>query len=87
MGRSGYDYDSVWEPNNQNWPEPVGEEEIAVAEADVACKQEVNLVGIWFAVESAYQRRTIQQNAEDLEPHRLVLEAEVANAAAVLNDQ
>ncbi|MBO4260027.1 hypothetical protein GRC12_40265 [Streptomyces griseorubiginosus] len=40
--------------------------EITQAEADVACKTRTNLVGIWFAVESAYQRAAIHEHRDEL---------------------
>ncbi|TPQ23772.1 hypothetical protein [Streptomyces sporangiiformans] len=40
---------------------------ITAAKADVACKEKVNLVGVTFAVESAYQRQLINKNAETLQ--------------------
>ncbi|KQV21761.1 hypothetical protein ASC99_18905 [Kitasatospora sp. Root107] len=42
-------------------PEP-NRAEIEQATADVACKRQTNLVGVWFAAESAYQDAMIQQN-------------------------
>lgn len=85
MRRSGYDYSSIWEPNNQDWPTPVGEAEIAVATADVTCKEEVNLLGVWFAVETAYQRGAIQQNVVELNILRSKISTEATNAAQVLD--
>jgi hypothetical protein len=41
--------------------------EIIQAETDVACKKKTNLVGTWFAVETAYQDRAIKRNARQLE--------------------
>jgi hypothetical protein len=41
--------------------------EIAQARADVACKARTNLVGVWFAVESAYQRALIAEHVEQLD--------------------
>lgn len=32
--------------------------------ADVECKQQVNLIGIWAAVRAAYQQRAIDQNPQ-----------------------
>ncbi|MEU7059581.1 hypothetical protein [Streptomyces sp. NPDC046197] len=40
--------------------------EIDQAEADVVCKQRTDLVGVWFAVESAYQRTAMGRNAAAL---------------------
>ncbi|MFJ9864270.1 hypothetical protein [Streptomyces sp. NPDC101165] len=42
-------------------------QEIAQARADVACKARTNLVGLWFAVESAYQRAAIEQHGPELD--------------------
>ncbi|MCP2338889.1 hypothetical protein [Actinomadura rupiterrae] len=38
---------------------PATRAEIAVAKADAGCRAEVNLYGVWVAVESAYQKRII----------------------------
>lgn len=84
MRRAGYDYRSIWEPNDRDWPEPAGDEEIAAAVADVECKQEVNLVGIWLAVETAYQNQLIEQHAEELAALRAYRDAEKENAARIL---
>ncbi|WP_143688575.1 hypothetical protein [Streptomyces barkulensis] len=46
----------------------IGEGETETAVADVRCKKETNLVGIWYTVESAYQRELIRKNAERLDP-------------------
>ena len=41
-----------------------GPRALTTATADVACKQKVNLVGVWYTVESAYQKVLIEKNAE-----------------------
>lgn len=84
MSRVGHSYRSVWEPNDRTWPAAVGDAEISTATADVACKQETNLVGVWFAVESAYQTRLIEQNAEPLAVVKAHVEAQTRNAARVV---
>ncbi|NEA56949.1 hypothetical protein G3I60_23110 [Streptomyces sp. SID13666] len=43
-----------------------GARAVTTATADVACKQQVNLVDVWYAVESAYQKVLIEKNAEVL---------------------
>ncbi|MCZ4122209.1 hypothetical protein [Streptomyces sp. H39-S7] len=43
-----------------------GPQAVTVATSDVACKRQVNLVGVWFTVESAYQKALIEKNAETL---------------------
>src|SRR5262249_34663169 len=84
MKGKGYRYARSGDPNNQNWPEPPGPAEIAVATADVACKLQTNLVGIWFAVETAYQLRAIDQNASQLNEVKDYLTAIIANSARVV---
>ena len=42
-------------------------EAINAAKADVTCKEKVNLVGVWYGVETAYQRQSIDRNAEVLD--------------------
>jgi hypothetical protein len=43
-----------------------GPEAIDAAKTDVACKEKADLVGVWYAVEVAYQKRAVEQNAERL---------------------
>ncbi|MFD9032008.1 hypothetical protein ACFVZW_12780 [Streptomyces sp. NPDC059567] len=43
-----------------------GPKAVAAAKQDVACKERANLVGVWYTVETAYQKRNIEQNAETL---------------------
>jgi hypothetical protein len=38
-------------------------EQITVAETDIRCKAETNVIGVWFTVESAYQRRAIDHDS------------------------
>ncbi len=84
MAKRGHTYASVWEPNDKGWPDPPGASEIATATADVACKRETNLVGIWYTVEKAYQQRTIDRNAEALAVVKEHLRAQARNAATTL---
>ncbi|MGH8826651.1 MAG: hypothetical protein ACRDVZ_03415, partial [Jiangellaceae bacterium] len=84
MDRAGYEYESIWEPNNADWPDPAGPEEIAVATADVACKAETNLAGIWLAVETAYQNQLIEENAEKLAELKAWRDNYLHNAAEAL---
>ncbi|MFE6750803.1 hypothetical protein ACFVGM_33465 [Kitasatospora purpeofusca] len=57
--------------------------EIAAATADIDCKQQNNVVGIWFAVETAYQGLAIQADLKRLEQARKAIDVTLANAAAV----
>jgi hypothetical protein len=65
-------------PNNFGSPRAV-----AAAEQDVACKEKANLVGIWYTVESAYQKRNIEQNAEALNQAKTELNERLKRAAAL----
>jgi hypothetical protein len=86
MRESGYDYSSHWAANDAGWGDSatVTEEEIAVATADVACKKQVRLIETCLAVETAYQERLIEQNAEALEGIRTYFRVQAANAAEIV---
>lgn len=85
MKKRGYSYstpeaavkDPAWSS-----PKP-SERELATASADVACKRKNNVVGIWFAVESAYETRDIQANLKKMQRIRHSIDIAVRNAAAV----
>lgn len=55
--------------------------EISTAKADVQCKKQVNLVGVWSAVESAYQVRLINQNQAALDAIRTARDQQMKAAA------
>lgn len=40
--------------------------EIKVATVDVACKKKTNLVGVWYSVETQYEKEAIRENASRL---------------------
>lgn len=84
MAESGYDYATVWEANDAEWPDPVQSEEIATAAADVACKVDTNLAGVWSTVESAYQERMIGEDIEALEAIGEYNQARAGRAADIL---
>ncbi|WP_411073818.1 hypothetical protein [Streptomyces sp. cmx-4-7] len=54
---------------------------VTAARQDVVCKEETNLVGVWSTVETAYQKRLIEQNAETLSAVKRQLEARLRLAA------
>ncbi|WP_326658694.1 hypothetical protein [Streptomyces sp. NBC_00385] len=58
---------------------------ITAAKADVGCKKEVNLVGIYFAVQSAYQNRLIDKNAETLDLAKKQLTDRLKLAASLIS--
>ena len=59
--------------------------EIAIAQSDVACKQQTNLVGVWYAVDSAYQDVAVAHNAKALSGIKQRIVAELAKARGVLS--
>jgi hypothetical protein len=62
MARRGFHYASPQQPAGHNWPAKPTAAETATAVADVACKQQVNLINTWLTVEAAYQTALIGQN-------------------------
>lgn len=67
---------------SSNGPSPTSQE-IEIAEADVACKQQTNLVKIWFTAESAIQNQQVEQNQLALNQLRQQIDAAVKAAATV----
>ncbi|MFF3212484.1 hypothetical protein ACFYYB_17670 [Streptomyces sp. NPDC002886] len=64
--------------------DPGGPKAVVAAKADVACKREVNLVGIWAAVEKAYQQRLVEEQAETLALYKKQREARYKLAAGII---
>ncbi|MET9962959.1 hypothetical protein ABZ128_28495 [Streptomyces sp. NPDC006326] len=85
MGRHGYTVDNPMDPppgiNDSNYGGP---QAIAIAKQDVECKKETNLVGIWYTVEVAYQKRLIEQNAETLDRAKKQLDERLKLAASLI---
>jgi hypothetical protein len=63
--------------------DPSGPAATAAAKADVACKKKVNLVGVRYTVQSAYQKRLVAQHAATLELARKQQEDRLKRAAAL----
>jgi len=86
MREAGYDYQDPWQANGDRAfaDEKASAHEIAVATADVACRDEHNVNGIWVAVRSAYQNRLIEANAEALRRHGSAMAEQVQPATDVL---
>jgi hypothetical protein len=84
MRVAGYSYAAPLDPpRDQRFQGAVTALEVAVAEADIACKRQTNLVGVWFTVESAQQRSLIEANRPALELAGTAFRAELAVAAGV----
>ncbi|WP_410589568.1 hypothetical protein [Amycolatopsis sp. lyj-23] len=87
MAESGRRYTDVWAANDDvRWsaPEPTPEE-IAAAQADLACRTRTGLPGTWLAVETAYQRRTIDDRTGEFEALAKARHARLANAHRVID--
>jgi hypothetical protein len=86
MVKHGYHYAVPYDAGNDTqWdtPEPSATE-IRTATTDVACKAQTNLVGIWYAVETALQREMITANQQHLDQVRQGIAAQTAAAGKVL---
>lgn len=59
MAARGYHYNTPQQAADAHWPSKPTPKETATAQADVTCKQAVNLDNTWLAVEAAYQSALI----------------------------
>lgn len=86
MKSKGYTVDTPFNAaalaSSSSEPSP-SSQEIAVAVADVACKQKTDLVKIWFTAESAIQNQQIEKNQLTLTHLRHQIDAAVKAAAAI----
>ncbi|GGV81169.1 hypothetical protein ABZ178_20210 [Streptomyces massasporeus] len=67
MKKQGYTYSSPMaavEDKRFTKAGTASAEEIRVATADVTCKRENNVIGVWYAVEVAYQERAVEKNEQ-----------------------
>ena len=84
MKDAGYRYAGPLDPpKDRRFQGAVTPLEISTAEADVGCKQRTNLIGVWFADETARQRALIEANQAALHLARTAFLAELAVAAGV----
>jgi hypothetical protein len=84
MKANGYSYSTPFDPPaDLAFRGTLTQAEIATAKTDVACKQQTNLVGIWFTIESAHQRALVIQNTTALDLAANAINAELAAARAV----
>lgn len=61
--------------------------EISTAVADVTCKRQNNVVGVWSTVETAYERRLVDKNATVLAEIRSSWSTQAKNAEALVTGQ
>ncbi|MFD9598607.1 hypothetical protein ACFWA9_38395 [Kitasatospora sp. NPDC059973] len=64
---------------------PASTQEIDQAQADVTCKQDTNLLGVWFAVESDFQNKSINKNSAELAKIKTTLDAETTTLDKLLH--
>lgn len=78
MAKAGYHYAdplrAAGDPAFSRAAQPSAQQ-LAVAAADIACKASTNLVGVWFTVECAYQRRAIDADIAGFTATRQAIEA------------
>lgn len=84
----GYTYATPYDAiNDPQWNTPkASPREIRTASADVACKQQTNLIGTWYAVEAALQRNFIATHQPQMAPIKTGIAAELAVASRVLGN-
>ncbi|WP_406286860.1 hypothetical protein [Streptomyces sp. NBC_00209] len=68
MKERGFNAPTVWDTDELVGvqSETPTDKEIAIAVADVECKQDTDLIKIWFAQESAIQRQLVKENQASL---------------------
>lgn len=86
MKEQGFDYPNPKSANeDRRWSsdEPT-KLEIDTAVADAKCKREHNVVGIMLAVETAYQKRLVDQKITELNEIKEFYAAQATNAAQII---
>ncbi|WP_322748471.1 MULTISPECIES: hypothetical protein [unclassified Frankia] len=84
MSESGYHYaDPLAAAGDPAFTVPPSPAQISVALADIACKARTNVVGVWFTVDSAYQRRAIDADHNGFTNARTAIAARDRTAATV----
>lgn len=86
MKTAGFDYRNPHDANNDPaWSaNPMSDKEKTVAVADAKCKGQVGLIDIEAAVETAYQKRLVEQNTDKLRAIKSDLQTLVRNANRTL---
>ncbi|MEV5505595.1 hypothetical protein [Streptomyces orinoci] len=87
MKTAGYAYASPIDAyNDPHWSaSPTAEQqEIATAQADITCKRRTNLIGIWYAVDAAYQQQQIEAHQAELDRDRASEQRQLGKARKVL---
>lgn len=87
MRDNGYGYaDPLAAMGDKEWrstPVPT-QRELRVASTDAACRTKHNVVGVWYAVDFAYQKQAIKDNAKEMAAAKADMEALVRAAERTL---
>jgi hypothetical protein len=86
MARAGYRYTTPKDAlNDSRWSgDAASGREIAAAVAYARCQDEVNWLGVSAAVQTAYQQREVERNADGLAKAKRHLQTQLRNAAALV---
>ncbi|GAA0584810.1 hypothetical protein GCM10010172_82250 [Paractinoplanes ferrugineus] len=86
MKEQGFDYpDPGAASEDLRWQSgATSDREIGTAVADVTCKTRTNTAGTMLAVEAAYQRRALDEHADELDAIKTLLQTEFVNAGKVI---
>ncbi|GLZ38925.1 hypothetical protein [Actinokineospora sp. NBRC 105648] len=85
MDDAGHPFPDPWAANDHGWPgDTAGPDEIATARADVACRTETGLNGVWVATLTAYERRLVERDADALTQLRRHADDQVRRATDIL---
>lgn len=87
MNTRGYSGDSYFGLSDANATREEPSEMVKLAKDDVACAQQVNLPGISYAVDSAYQERWLEEHGAELKTLRDGFEAGLERAKEVLSNR
>lgn len=85
MARRGFHYQTPMDAENgrpAGWPAKLGPAEIATAGADAACRQAVNVMGMWTALMTAYEQRLVNRMQPQLIAAKRVTDQWLRNAAS-----
>jgi hypothetical protein len=86
MSQAGYQYASPLDAaGDPRWPSSgATQTEIQTAVTDVQCKQRTNLIGVWYSIESGYEKEAIQHEIQQLTTIRQLWTRAAAKAAQML---
>lgn len=88
MAKSGLTYASPQEPATKDWGgKQAAQEEIRTATADVRCRSEANVIGVWISVLAAYQEPLVEANVQALQAAKASLDYKVKQAARIVAAQ